>query len=187
MKCPVCKTTELQPISLEQKLLASTCENCGGRWVSSTDYWGWLEQQDSTSSEEPFAEVVFEVNDTVAAKLCPDCGHILIKYKVGHGLNFFLDHCNSCNGVWLDPNEWEVLKSRNLHDELHRIFTTSWQKQIREEEIRGKFEKLYEEKFGEQDYAEIKRIREWLEQHPQRSSLLAYLIEEDPYVLSSRG
>jgi Zn-finger nucleic acid-binding protein len=140
-----------------------------------------LKKHDPTLPEKPFAEVSFQVDDTMKAKLCPDCGRILIKYKVGHGIDFFLDHCNGCNGIWLDKNEWEVLKSRNLHDELHRIFTTSWQKEILEEQIKEKLEKFYAKKFGEKDYEELKRIRQWIEQHSQRSSLLAYLNDENPY------
>jgi Zn-finger nucleic acid-binding protein len=186
MKCPVCKTAELNELNLEKNLLANGCENCGGRWISSTEYWNWLQQHDPSLPEQPFAEVDFQVDDTIKAKLCPDCGHILLKYKVGHGLDFFLDHCDNCNGIWLDQHEWEVLKVRNLHDELHRIFTTAWQKQVREEEIREKFEQFYAKKFGEADYAEIKRIREWLEQHSQRSALLAFLSDDNPYGVASR-
>jgi hypothetical protein len=44
-------------------------------------------------------------------------------------------------------------------------------------------ERIYTERFGAEDYAELRRIRAWLDAHPQRSSLLAYLDEEDPYKL----
>ena len=181
MKCPVCKTHELQPIELEKNLLASGCKQCGGHWISTTNYWNWLKKHDPSLPEKPFAEVAFHVDDTIKAKLCPDCGRILIKYKVGHGIDFFLDHCDGCNGVWLDRHEWDVLKSRNLHDELHRIFTTPWQNRVREEEIKAKLEKFYTEKFGQEDHDELKRIRQWINQHPQRSALLGYLNDENPY------
>lgn len=180
MQCPLCKI-ELQDIYLEEHLLANACETCGGRWISFENYWKWLQAYDPNLPGKPFEDVEFHVDDSVKAKICPECGHILIKYKVGHDLNFFVDRCNSCSGVWLDKNEWEVLKSRSLHDELHRIFTTSWQKQLQEEEIRSHLETVYTKKFGEAEYAELKRIRLWLAQFPQRAEALAFLTDEDPY------
>ena len=182
MKCPVCKKDSLIRTDLEKDLSANACNKCGGHWIPSDKYLHWIEKHGSMLPEQPpFDEISFQVEDKMQAKLCPNCGRILIKYRVGHGLDFFLDHCNSCNGVWLDKHEWNVLKSRNLHHEIHRIFTTSWQKQIREEEVLKSLEKLYTEKFGKEDYDEIKRIRQWIRQHSQRSALLAYLNDDDPY------
>jgi hypothetical protein len=37
------------------------------------------------------------------------------------------------------------------------------------------------DRFGDEDYARIKEIRAWLEQHPQRGALIAYLSDKDPY------
>lgn len=181
MECPVCKTHNLKPAHLEKNLLANGCQQCGGHWISYQNYWTWLEQQAPDLPEKPFAEVSFNVDDTREASLCPDCGRILLKYRVGHGIDFFLDHCNGCGGIWLDKNEWEVLKSRNLHDRLHRIFTTSWQKQIRAEEMKIKLENFYAHKFGEKDYRELKRIKRWIDRHHQRKALLVYLNDESPY------
>ena len=64
----------------------------------------------STLDEKPFSDVTFEVKDVQGAKICPECGRILLKYKVGHGLDFFVDHCSGCGGIWLDKNEWNALK-----------------------------------------------------------------------------
>jgi hypothetical protein len=40
---------------------------------------------------------------------------------------------------------------------------------------------IYTGRFGAEDYAEIKRIRWWLETKMNREELLAYLIDRDPY------
>jgi hypothetical protein len=48
---------------------------------------------------------------------------------------------------------------------------------------RRALERIYTERFGAEDYAEIRRVKAWLDAHAQRSSLLAYLSEEDPYRL----
>jgi Zn-finger nucleic acid-binding protein len=82
------------------------------------------------------------------AKLCPECGRILIKYGVGHGMNFTLDQCGHCLGIWFDKNEWVSLKQRNLHDEVHKVFTASWQTQARKEERKRNLERIYLNRFG---------------------------------------
>jgi hypothetical protein len=61
------------------------------------------------------------------------------------------------------------------------FFTDPWQQKLREEEMRRRFDKMYLDKFGAENYARIKDIRAWLAEHPQGSSLLAYLTDKDPY------
>jgi hypothetical protein len=40
---------------------------------------------------------------------------------------------------------------------------------------------IYQEKFGEEDYAEVRRVKAWLDAHPQHNALRAYLNADDPY------
>jgi Zn-finger nucleic acid-binding protein len=180
MKCPVCKTTELSPINLDARLPAGGCPKCGGTWLSSFRYYEWLQVQGPSQPEKPYEGPPLTVSQTQDAKLCPECGRILIRYAVGHGTNFTLDHCGSCNGVWLDNNEWQALKGRNLHDEIHLIFSRDWQTQVRKEERKKHLESIYAQHFGK-DYDEIKRIRQWLDQHPERGRLLAFLTDPNPF------
>ncbi len=51
---------------------------------------------------------------------------------------------------------------------------------IRQLESHHFFEQMYHDRFGE-EYAEIKRVRAWLKAHPLRTTLLAYLLDDDPY------
>ncbi|NQZ56771.1 MAG: zf-TFIIB domain-containing protein [Lentisphaeraceae bacterium] len=37
------------------------------------------------------------------------------KCRVGHGLQFYVERCATCGGVWLDKNEWESLKAQGFH------------------------------------------------------------------------
>ena len=182
MKCPLCKTIALQTITLEEHLKAENCQKCQGSWISSERYWQWLDIHGDILPEK-IPEIHFDTKDSQQAKLCPECNRILVKYKVGHGVNFFLDHCSNCNGVWFDKNEWESLKERNLHDEVHYIFTKSWQKQILKEEIESNLDTLYRNKFGVEDYLNLRKFKQWLDKHPQRLALLAYLNDENPYEL----
>ena len=107
----------------------------------------------------------------------------MLRYRVGRGLSFYLDHCGSCNGVWFDRNEWEALKQRNLHDEVHLVFSNAWQNQLRQEEARDILDTIYSEKFQE-DYEKIKEIKAWLDDHPERSQILSYSSNPDPYSVS---
>ncbi|MCL4211593.1 MAG: zf-TFIIB domain-containing protein, partial [Phycisphaerales bacterium] len=118
------------------------------------------------------------------AKLCPECGHLMIRYRVAHDIDFQVDRCNHCNGVWLDRDEWEVLRRQGLHRDLHRVFSEPWQLRLRQEEAQQALEAIYERKLGTEVYHEIRRIRAWIDGHPERSTLLAYLkdrgVEESP-------
>lgn len=180
MNCCVCKTADLQPTTLETNLPARTCPTCQGIWLSSEEYLHWLAQHGNLPEKPPAGDAP-PPQDVPQAKICPECGHILRRYKIGHDLTFHLDRCNHCNGVWLDKNEWDVLKSHNLHDDLNLMFTNVWQMQVQQEEKQQFFEAMYTQKYGTADYAEIRRIREWLYNHPRGMELLAFLTDKAPY------
>lgn len=180
MRCPVCITTALEMEVLAKGLPAHHCEACGGNWISSTAYWYWLEQQGVNLGEKATATPI-EVADNQQAKLCPECNRIMVRFRVGHQLNFALDQCASCNGVWFDRNEWESLKDKQLHDDIHLIFTAPWQDAIRSQERRQALEKIYVRKFGNDDYLELMRVKEWLDSRSTKQEMLAFLIAENPY------
>jgi Zn-finger nucleic acid-binding protein len=178
MNCPVCKTSTLQPDTLEANLSAFTCGNCGGHWISGKQYWNWIDVHGETlpvrlpSGQEP------DAHDSTGPKLCPEDGHFLRSYKIGHDLPFSIDHCASCYGMWFDKNEWEVLKGRNLHDEIHFIFSEAYQSGLFKDEHASARRKVLIDRFGEHDFAEIVRIKRWIENHPKRGELMAYLVNE---------
>ena len=70
--------------------------------------------------------------------------------------------------------------SRNLHDELPRIFSTEWQKHIRNEEKTRYYEEVYSTKFGDQ-YNRIKEFKQWLDDQERKPAILAFLADPDPY------
>ena len=177
MQCPVCKTAELVSHELESGLVSRQCPVCGGQWLPSYQYWKWREQHaqslpETTPGQGPGLTIV----ESDRPKLCPECGHILLPYRVGHDLDFSLDHCGNCGGTWFDRNEWELLKSRNLHDDVHFIFSQVWQAQVFQAERRQARERFRLERFGADDLAEIRRIKAWLDSHPHKHALYAYLL-----------
>jgi len=182
MKCPSCSSAPLQPLNLESHLKASGCSACKGTWLSAADYWAWLEHHGDRLPEKAPEETPIEAAGSQKAKLCPCCKRIMLRYKVGHGLNFAVDQCGHCNGVWLDENEWDALKQRNLHDEIHLMFSAAWQSDLRKSEAQKLLSNIYAEHFKE-DYDKVQEIKSWLSAHPEKERILDYLANKDPYSL----
>jgi Zn-finger nucleic acid-binding protein len=178
MKCPVCKTEELDFSALENNLTSRHCDKCGGNWIPSFEYWKWREQHKWILPETHTGQTVppNPLTGPLIAKLCPECNMILIKYRVGHGANFSLDQCANCGGVWFDENEWEALKARNLHEDVYLIFTAHWQNQVRSQDSRRAQEEFYRKKFGDEGFNEIQRVKAWIDGHPCKQEILAYLM-----------
>ena len=184
MNCPVCKVTTLEAEELEPGLHDQRCRQCGGRWIDGARYLAWVEAQGQQLADKPAEEgVELPVAESGKAKLCPQCGRLLTRAKVGRGAAFHLERCATCGGIWTDANEWEVLKSRNMHDNLHFVFSAAWQAEVMRQERASAREKLLRTKLGAEDLAEIQRVRAWLDGHPRRAELYAVLldgIETDP-------
>jgi Zn-finger nucleic acid-binding protein len=173
-------------IYLSRGLPGYQCPACRGIWLSALDYWQWLHRSRPFEEEEPAEATAVHVEDILQVKICPADGHMMRRYRVSHDIPFTLDTCRTCNGVWFDQNEWHALQQHNLHRELNHIFSQPWQQRIIETERRQLFVKMYEERFGAEDYAEIQRIKQWLAEHPQGPILMAYLTDRDPYNTDAR-
>lgn len=183
--CPVCKTNNLVSSQFEYSLPVLTCSSCGGSWLRVNEYSFWLKSQapgNFDESQVKEASKHFPVIESNKASICPDCGHFLRRYRIGAKVDFHLDRCNNCNGIWLDKNEWESLKSADMHDEVNKIFTKPWQQHIEDEAAAGKLDLMYLKRFGESDYQKIKEIRKWLQDNPNRNTLIAFLLDKDPFL-----
>ncbi len=181
MNCPICKQPTLQATTLAQAIPAHHCKICGGIFISFNAYWKWRQKHPENENASAPVVVPPEAVERKQAKICPECGHLLIPYKILPGVQFLLDHCGNCNGVWFDGNEWAVLEKHQLYGRLNEFFTQPWQRNIRQQESRARMEGLYRQRFGEEDYARLKEIKAWLEARPNKAALLAYLQSEDPY------
>lgn len=180
-KCPTC-SSNLELITLEENLLASKCSECEGIWISSSNYFDWISrfEQEHNSLELDDSTPIPVLNNKKAL-LCPDCGRFLRKFKIWPSREFYLDKCGGCNGFWFDKDEWEILKGFGFENQAHLFFSEVWQKKLRTEEIKTRFEVIYEERFGLEDYKKIKAIRNWLITRPKKAEFIAFLIDKDPY------
>ena len=175
MQSPVGTHRKLTPITLEEGLDAYRCPESGGHWIPAENYWKWqrsLPATDDHGHQETHADPASEFEDVV--KLCPESGTIMTRYKVGHGLDFRIDR-SVTGGIWLDPGEWEALIAGNLHHELHLVFTTQWQKAIREESHAAAYESMLRKKLGPDIFESISALRKDLASHPSKAAAIAYL------------
>jgi len=99
---------------------------------------------------------------------------LLLPYRVGHGLSFSIDYCGACGGVWFDRSEWDAIKAKNLHGNLHDIVSAHWQSAVRRLEVQESIEQTYKRLLGA-NYGKASDLRAWLREQPQRSLILAYL------------
>lgn len=177
MKCPACGFHSIAPVGLEENLFGYECSACEGIWIKGFQYWKWLTTHGNILPEKSveFAAEI-PVSDSRQAKICIECGHVMLRHKVGHGIPFSLDRCSACGGIWFDKHEWEVLKSRNLHDEIHLIFTTAWQNDNRKKDQKAQYEKSLAETIGEKEHGELKRFTSWIRKHPQKDQIIGYIL-----------
>jgi Zn-finger nucleic acid-binding protein len=174
----MCKTKELDFSPLENNLMSRYCDKCGGNWIPSFEYWKWREQHKDGLPETRVEQAVPPnpaPSGALIVKLCPECNKILTQYRVGHGASFSIDKCGNCGGIWFDKNEWEALKARDLHDDIYLIFTAPWQDKVRSQESRRAQEALYRNNFGDEGFNEMQRVKAWIDGHPRKQEILAYL------------
>lgn len=182
MKCPACKTATLQDEQLDDGPRADGCNACGGRWISSTRYVAWVESRRKPGAPpHPLAPEAAHAVDSSAALLCPECGHLMIKFHVGGEHDFALDRCNHCNGEWLDRGEWEALRSRGLHEQIARVCSPAWQHALTREAMRRALATRLRAVLGPADFDRIEEMRRWIQAHPHRALLMAHLIDEEPH------
>ena|SRR5215510_10387384 len=180
MNCPVCKIVSLTRMELDENLPAYACAGCRGTWLSSREYWRWLDAHGPTLPEKQYEGPAITPADSSLVKICPECRRLMLRYMVGHGTGIALDQCAACNGMWFDRGEWDLLKGRNLHDEVHLVFTAPWQSAVRKEESRSRLDDVYRHRFGA-DYDEVKRVREWIHGHRECEQIIAFLTDPEPY------
>ena len=156
-------------------LAGFACGKCTGHWLRFGDYLAWRERQAGDVPEAPRETAGEAVEPSGGpARRCPDCGHLLTRYRVGRGVSFALDRCGNCNGVWLDSGEWTALRERGLHDNVHQMFGPGWQFAARTEERRRLAESQFERQLGP-DFGRAREFAEWVAAHPRRSEILAYV------------
>lgn len=174
LKSPIDGET-MEMITLGEGLKAFRCKSSGGLYIPAGCYMDWLQSQPARTPHLPGSDAGAEpAGETSDALLCPESGTLMTRYKVGHGFPFSIDR-SITGGIWLDGGEWEALRERNFHDEIHLVFTAPWQKQVRDQQAQATYEARLETALGTELVERLRALRSELDGHPHRSLALAFL------------
>ena len=171
MICPACASTNFQQTRIEGGLPAEQCQACRGVLVDLERYRTWRETMPAMTLAAASAEP--SVTDG-AVRLCPKTGRIMARLKVDSHHPLRLDYSAAAQAVWLDAGEWDTLMSLDFHGHLDEIASDRWQASVQEAASRERIEQAMQARFGD-DFAELARIRAWLDGRPNRSEMLAFL------------
>jgi Zn-finger nucleic acid-binding protein len=200
MNCPVCKAARLQPDDLEPSLNGRLCPHCRGHWIPFAEYLPWAEAGAPTGDSCTQGETseLFSADGATSAaeapaaphagasatsggakvRLCPECGRFLRRYPLGMGIEFEVERCGGCAGVWLDRGKWARLRAAGAHARLHLLFSDAWQLKIKEEQIRKRQEDRVRSILGEADFERARTFKAWIDAHPHRGTIRAILDED---------
>ncbi|MFC7336675.1 hypothetical protein ACFQY0_05770 [Haloferula chungangensis] len=175
MNSPVVTGRVMQREALAEGLLAYRCGESGGIYIPADSYWRWLSRSTERLPQLPMpSEEVPKEESSGRTLVCPESGMLMTRYRVGHGFGFAIDRSPS-GGIWLDAGEWEALRNRQFHDELHLVFTAPWQREIRRLEWVEAEKLRYEERLGAALVSRIDALRRELAEHPDREMALALI------------
>ena len=178
MRSPIHRDIEMTTAVIEPGLTVYQCPQSKGFWIPIYSYLEWLQKQGAKVKPLPENYQPQTVPDTHRpALICPESGTILTRYKVGHGLDFHVDHSSMTGGVWLDEGEWEALKSKGLHDHLTMIFTAPYQHKVRDEEANERHRKFLADRLGPDALAKMDEFCAWVQDHPERRMIVNEVIE----------
>jgi hypothetical protein len=178
MKSPTGSRQTLTPITLEDGLTAYQCPESGGHYIPAAAYMRWLSKQPARSEHlPPGSGTAAEERPSENAYLCPETDSIMTRYKVGHGFRFTIDR-SITGGVWLDAGEWEALRQRNFHDEIHFIFTDPWQRKILREALSTSASQRLEARLGSDLFARLTTLKQEIANHPHQAEIHAFLTRD---------
>lgn len=177
MKCPNCDSNNSESLKLDSNLEGIRCNNCDGIWIPSVNYFKYIEinKPDLSLLNPTDMQKVFSEKDSETGKKCPDCGKQVVARKAGFGAEFKVDRCDHCFGIWLDKDEWDLLKTKNLNTAIYYMFTSTWEMKVRSQtEFSLKLEAI-KKRFDNEQSIKIVDFLEWLEQQENKNELISYI------------
>lgn len=176
MDCPACSVRHtLRVVRAEDAPPIHRCPACGGTWLRSADYWRWRAEHPRNVPPPSPDEISLERSEEPELKSCPEDAYVLARFRVGPGDSFSIDQCRTCGGVWFDPGEWGLLEDEGLHLHLHHVLSEEWEEELKEVERRRDERERWIRQLGEENFERISEVKAWLDDHPKRSELYAFL------------
>lgn len=155
-------------------LPANSCYRCKGVLVSLVAYRDWRERSGIAERPNDSSVSKAEVLDTKDAILCGKCQNVMTKFKVSVDAENRIDYCSSCDEVWLDGGEWELIEALVGAGELSNITTQPWQYRLMTDSVEKMESDRLKQDFGE-NFDKIIELAKILDGHPARLEILAYL------------
>ncbi len=110
MRCPGC--SGLLRRKKVQYVEFDICGDCRGIWVSGEQFRALAAKVAADGQVESSAKLSFEPRQVLTlceeankARNCPKCHEPMREFNYAYDSNVFLDRCEKCKGIWLDPNE----------------------------------------------------------------------------------
>lgn len=182
MHCPKCSST-LTSGCLSESLASQICQTCQGAWVADEDYRTW--QQGRSFQGIPHVNQSHHLHEHHKVSttdnqgaLCPQCGRFLSRTKINLNPPFYLERCPSCQGLWLDHGEWEILAHLGWHGHIDLLFSQEWQNQMRQWQQQQQERKAAVEKLGPELADLLFELTEKLKNHPNGDFGAAYLMRQ---------
>lgn len=178
MQSPVDSRATLTRFDLLPSLEAWRCPSSNGIWIDGEAYWKWLLKQSNfpnVSHSVPSEPI--RVDDTDRVLISPRSGRIMSKFRVGSDLGFQIDFDRATGGFWLDKDEYQALRAREMHDELHLICDEDYQKKLRQlERTEAKLSRIAA-LVGNEEKDRLETFAQWVSTHPNKDLILAYFLE----------
>jgi len=173
MRSPMDPETTMESAELQDGLMVKKCPKSGGCWISSEAYWRWQDRGEIGEGGPPL-EVELSDDCNRRAMICPESGTVMLRYRVAADLSFFVERSSATGGVWLDRGEWEALRRAGIHRYLHLIFTAAYQKYRRRQSAQQAVVANMSRTLAA-DFDKVNEFRSWIDSHPARSQILAWL------------
>ncbi|PSO50524.1 MAG: hypothetical protein BRC33_02855 [Cyanobacteria bacterium SW_9_44_58] len=181
LSCPKHQGFYLEKSMLAGEIPTHCCPHCHGHWIDTQDYEDWQlrKSRQFCSPERVLDNLDLEreiSTDDKKAGFCPECQCYLNRAKVPINTPFFVESCASCNGIWLDNGEWEILTQLGLELEIKKLFLRRWQAIFREKQKAQYEQEIIIEKLGSELAEKLFEIANLLENHDDKEVGIAYLI-----------
>ena len=109
MRCPTCsgilRSEKCDYVTFD------LCPDCRGIWVDGEQFRA-LAVKVATDGQVPSSSkltfkprTVEQCSEHTMTRNCPRCYVAMRELNYAYDSNVFLDRCEKCNGIWLDPNE----------------------------------------------------------------------------------
>ena len=126
MQCPRCSGS--LRAEKHQHVEFNVCSACRGIWVSGEQFHGLAVLVAAEGQVESSVKLTFQPRKTLrpskdnSVRICPKCDFAMREFNYAYDSNVFLDRCEQCKGIWLDPNEIiDIAKHIQYNPELDAI------------------------------------------------------------------